>query len=126
MPLARTLCAVLLAVPLIIFGANYFLHVFPLPPGDGSPGTNLLQAMRDGHLMGFVAFSHVVAGVLLVVPQTRFLGALLQLPMTLGIVCFHISMQPAGLMMAIPMLLLNCVAAFEPERLRGLLPPAAT
>jgi putative oxidoreductase len=121
MRLAQTICAILLAIPLIIFGANYFLHVFPLPPGDGSPGANLLQAMRDGHFMAFVAFSHVVAGVLLAVPQTRFLGAILQLPMTIGIVSFHISMQPSGLVMAIPMLLLNCVAGFEPERLRALL-----
>jgi putative oxidoreductase len=126
MHIARLICAYLLAIPLIIFGANYFLHIFPLPPGDGSPGAALLQAMRDGHLMGFVAFSHVVAGVLLAVPQTRFLGAMLQLPMTIGIVSFHLAMQQSGLVMAIPMLILNVVAAFEPDRLRALLVLAKT
>ena len=116
----RTISAILLAIPLIVFGSNYFLHLFPLPPGDGSAGTQLIQAMRDGGLMAAIAFSHVVAGVLLVVPRTRFLGGLLQLPMSLGIVAFHLTMLPAGLTIAIPLLLLNLGAIADLPRLRAL------
>ena len=61
MNILRTVSAVLLAIPLIVFGGNYFLHLFPLPPGDGAVGDQLLQAMRDGGLMAPIAFSHVVA-----------------------------------------------------------------
>ncbi|HKQ67805.1 MAG TPA: hypothetical protein VJT73_00625 [Polyangiaceae bacterium] len=111
----------MLALPLLIFGSNYFFHIFPLPTGDANEGQRLLQAMRDGGLMTAVAFSHVVAGVMLVVPRTRFAGALLQLPMSLGITAFHVTMLPSGLVMAVPMLLLNLGALVDRVRLEGLI-----
>ena len=101
MKITRLIAAVLLALPLVAFGSNYFLHFMPMPPEDDSAGTALLQAMREDGLMSAIAFSHVVAGVLLLIPRTRFLGALLQLPMTLGILAFHITLLPAGNPMAI-------------------------
>jgi len=117
----RLISAVLLALPLIVFGSNYFLHLMPLPPGDGSPGAQLLEAMRTGGLMAPLAFSHVLVGVLLGVPRTRFVGALLQLPITLGIVAFHATLLPAGLGMGLVLLLLNLGALAEPSRWRALM-----
>jgi hypothetical protein len=58
---ARTAAAVVLALPLLVFGSNYFLGVFPLPPNDGSTGAALLDAMRSGGLMSWIAASHVVS-----------------------------------------------------------------
>lgn len=116
----RAICAWILALPLLIFGSNYFLHFFPLPAGNSDDGQRLLQAMRDGGLMTAIAFSHVVAGAMLVVPRTRFAGALLQLPMTIGITAFHVTMLPSGLLLAIPMLLLNLGALADATRLQNL------
>ena len=117
----RTVSALLLAIPMLVFGGNYFLCLFALPEGDGSAGSELLQAMRDGRLMEAIAFSHVVTGLLLIVPRTRFLGALLQLPMSIGILSFHLTMLPAGLGVAAVLLLLNLGAIADPPRLRTLL-----
>ena len=61
---ARIICAVLLAIPLIVFGGNYFVHVFDLPPGGASPGETLLQSMRDGGLMHAIA-ARLAGGALL-------------------------------------------------------------
>jgi putative oxidoreductase len=116
----RVVCAVLLALPFLVFGANYFIHIFPMPAGDGSAGAQLLQAMREGGLMSALAFSHVVVGVLLLVPRTRFLGAILQLPISIGIVAFHFTMQPAGLLMGSLLLLLNLAVLADPLRWRCL------
>ena len=77
--------------------------------------------MREGGLMAPIAISHVVAALLLLIPRTRFAGAMLQLPMTIGILAFHATMLPAGLVMAIPLLLLNLLALVDPIRLRVLL-----
>ena len=120
MKIIRLLSAILLALPLLVFGGNYFFHFFPMPPGDGSTGAELLQMMRDGGLMGSIAFSHIVIGILLLIPRTRTFGALMQLPLTIGIVFFHATMQPAGLAVAVVMLLLNLVAAWDPERIQAL------
>ncbi len=120
MSVLRIVSAALLAVPLLVFGGNYFVGLFELPAAGDSDGEQLLLALRDGGLMGAIAFSHVVAGVLLLVPRTRFLGALLQLPMSIGIVAFHVTMLPAGLPMALVMQLLNLGAMADPPKLRGL------
>ena len=100
----------LLAIPLIVLGANDFLHVFDLPEGGGSSGERLMASMQEGGLMAAIAASHVVIGVMLLVPRMRFLGALLQLPMSLGIVAFHATMMPEGLVVALVMLVLNVLA----------------
>ncbi len=114
----RIACAVLLALPLLLFGGGYFIK--PVKPQGSGAGVDLLLAMREGGLMTWICVSHVVVGVLLVIPRTRFFGALMQLPITLGIVAFHAAMLPEGLVMAVPMLLLNVGAMGEPDRLRAL------
>ncbi len=126
MRIARIVAAVLLALPLIVLGANDFVGLFELPPGDGLEGDRLLQLMRSGGLMSVVALSHVVIGVMLLVPRTRFAGALLQVPMSLGILAFHATMLPAGVGMAVILLVLNTIVLWHPTRVRQLVAsPAA-
>ncbi len=118
----RAVSAILLALPLLIFGGSYFFSSDePLAAEGISPastaGLDLLQSMRDGGLMAAVAGSHVLVALLLGVPRTRFFGALMQLPMTLGIVAFHATMFLEGIGPAIAMLLLNIGALADKERL---------
>ena len=113
----RIVCAVLLALPLILFGGNHFVQAFELPPGAGGAGEDLLQALRDGGLMTWIAASHVVIGLGLLVPRTRFAAGLLQLPISLGIVAFHATMLPEGNGIAIVMLVLNLALLFEPLKI---------
>jgi len=119
----RMTSAWLLGIPLIIFGANYFVHAFDLPAGGGSSGERLLESMRDGGLMAAIAASHVLIGVMLLVPRMRFMGALLQLPMSIGITAFHATMLPEGLVVALVMLVLN-VFALDITRARLMLADA--
>jgi hypothetical protein len=77
-----------------------------------------MQAMRKGGLMAPIAFSHVVVAGLLLFPRTRFVGGLLQLPMSLGMVAFHATMLPGGLVTAIPLLLFNVGVLADWARLR--------
>jgi putative oxidoreductase len=121
MNVVRTIAAVLLALPFLIFGLNYFLHFFAIPEGGGSAGDRLLQAIREGGLMKYIAFSHIVAAILMLYPRTRFLGALLQLPMVIGIMSFHLSMLPAGVGFAAILLLLNLIVLADPMKWRCLL-----
>ncbi|MGI9551378.1 MAG: hypothetical protein ACR2MT_09275 [Aurantibacter sp.] len=121
MKIVRLISVILLALPLLLFGSNYFIDFLPAPPPLDSIGFDLLQMMRDGGLMVFIALSHVVIGVLLLVPRTRFLGALLQLPISIGIVCFHITMEPAGLAVGMVLFLLNLLVLWDSEKIRKLL-----
>lgn len=115
---ARLICAILLALPLLGFGASYFIPgVEPPPPPDpDASGVKLIEAMRAGGLMAAIAASHVVIGVMLLVPRLRFAGGLLQLPMSIGILAFHVTMLPAGLPPAIVMIALNAVVIADRDR----------
>ena len=115
----RLVAAFLLALPLAIFGAKYFGEFIPMQEDDSS-GFDLLMDMRAGGLMLWIALSHLAVAGLLVLPRTRFAGALLQLPLSLGIVAFHGSMMPAGIGPGVIPLVLNLVVLAEPERLRDL------
>ena len=110
----------LLALPLFVFGVNHFVGVFELPEAPDSAGGALLQSMHDGGLMAAVAASHVVIALLLFAPRTRFAGAVLQLPMSLGILAFHYTMLPDGLIVAGVMLALNLLAMADRDRLADL------
>lgn len=118
----RLLAAILLALPLGVFGANYFAGWFDVPTDD-SAGGQLLQAMRDGGLMSAIAVSHVLVAILLLVPRTRFIAAILQLPMTIGIAAFHATMLPEGNGIAFILLTFNLLILLEPVRWRTLLAP---
>ena len=120
MKIARLVAALLLALPLILFGTNYFLEFFAVEQPATAGGLELLEALREGGLMGPIALSHVVIGLMLIVQPVRFVGALLQLPMSLGILAFHVTMMPEGNGFAAVMLALNLVVLADPKRLRAL------
>ncbi len=120
MNIARTIAAWLLALPLIIFGGNYFVQAFALPEGAGGPGDQLLKLMYDGGLMAWVALSHVAIGMMLLVPRLRFAGGLLQLPISLGILAFHMTILPEGNGVALIMVTLNVIVLADGTRMRAL------
>jgi len=78
------------------------------------------RLMRDGGLFAWVVLGHAITGVMLLVPRWRFLGALIQLPITLGIAAFNLTMFPPGVTPALIMLALNLVALADPVALRAL------
>tara|TARA_R110002126_G_scaffold1402_8_gene7971 strand:+ start:1916 stop:2299 length:384 start_codon:yes stop_codon:yes gene_type:complete len=126
MRLLRTFCALLLALPLLGSTANHFLD-FARPPVDGALGLEILESLREGGLMLWVALGHGLIGVLLLLPRSRFLAGLVQLPISLGIVAFNVTLYPPGIPLAIAMLALNLGLILDAERLQAVVqPPAVT
>ncbi|MBT8233408.1 MAG: hypothetical protein HKO66_05750 [Saprospiraceae bacterium] len=81
--------AFLLAIPLIVFGSNYFIDMIPKPPDDGSIGLDMLETMRSGGMMVYVALGHIIIGLMLIFKKTRYVASILQLPISLAIVFFN-------------------------------------
>ena len=122
MKTVRLIASILLAIPLIIFGGNYFVHFFEMAtPEETNAALDLLQAMRDGGLMAYVAAGHFICGILLLIPKFRLLGALMHLPLSIGMVGFHLSMMPEGLIMVLIILALNILAAWDTDKIKGLI-----
>ena len=121
----QAVSAVLLSVPLIGSAANHVFKWAKPPMSDGSRGAQMWELIRDGGLMDWLAVGHLVLGILLLLPRTRFAAGLMQLPITIGIVAFNVTMFPRGIPLAIGMLVLNLGVVLTPRDLRRLLAPSA-
>jgi hypothetical protein len=117
--------AILLSVPLIGSAANHVFKWVKPPMSDGSRGAQMWELIRDGGLMDWLAVGHLLLGILLLVPRTRFAAGVMQLPITIGIVAFNTTMFPRGVALAIGMLVVNLCVVLQPRDLRRLLAPSA-
>ncbi|MDG1492016.1 MAG: hypothetical protein P8R43_08990 [Planctomycetota bacterium] len=116
----RVLACTGLSLPLLGSAANHVLQVIEPPAGDGLLGTEMWRLMREGGLFVWVVLGHLVTGVMLLIPRWRFVGALIQLPITLGIAAFNLTMFPPGVIPALIMVALNLIALADPVALRAL------
>lgn len=119
----QTACALLLAIPLVGAAANHAFKWVAPPMDDGSRGARMWELIREGGLMDWLAVGHLVLGVLLLVPRTRFAAGMMQLPVTIGIVAFNVTMFPRGIPLAVAMLLVNLGVVLNARDLRRLLAP---
>ena len=94
----------------LVTSAEYSRQEALVPPGVVQA---TLTAMRDGGLMTAIAGSHLLIGLLLLIPWTRFAGGILQLPMSVGMAAFHFTMLPEGLGFALGILALNLLVITE-------------
>jgi hypothetical protein len=121
----QAVSAMLLSVPLIGSAVNHAFKWVSPPMSDGSRGAEMWELIRDGGLMDWLAVGHLLLGILLLVPRTRFAAGMMQLPITIGIVVFNVTMFPAGIPLAIAMLVVNLGVVLAPRDLRRLLAPSA-
>jgi hypothetical protein len=123
MPRLQAACALLLSLPLVGSAANHAFKWVKPPMDDGSRGAQMWQLIREGGLMDWLAVGHLVLGVLLLAPRTRFAAGVMQLPVTIGIVAFNVTMFPRGVPLAIAMLAVNLGVVLRTTDLRRLLAP---
>lgn len=100
--IAPTVARVLLGLPFLVFGLNFFLHFLPQPPMDPAAGA-FLGALVTGKLLTIIKVVEVVAGVALLANRFVPLALTLLAPALVGIVMFHGVFEPSGLV--IPLVL---------------------
>ena len=83
-------------------GLNKFFNYMPVPDNLPEKLTKAMAAfMEIGWLMPLVAVAELVGGVLIIIPKTRALGALIIFPVMVGIVLTHIVQDRTGLPIAL-------------------------
>ena len=120
----QLVCALLLSVPLFGSAANHVLELVEPPLDDGSAGFRMWEIIRGDGLMDWLAAGHLVLAILLLVPRTRFAAGFAQLPITVGIVAFNVTMFPSGVPLALGMLAVNLGVVLRPADLRRLVDDA--
>ncbi len=79
-------------------GLNKFFNYMPAPKEMPEKMAKTMAAFLEiGWLLPLVGVIEVLGGVLLIIPRTRALGAIVILPVLTGILLANISMAPSGL-----------------------------
>lgn len=89
-------------------GLNKFFNYLPLPDDLPESMLKVTEAFTTiGWLMPLVGLFEVIGGVLFIIPKTRALGAIVILPIMVGILLTSIVHVPSGLPLAATLFLIN-------------------
>ncbi len=89
-------------------GLNKFFAYMPVPNDLPEKMIKMSTAMMEiGWLLPLVATAEILGGLLLILPKTRALGAILLFPILVGILLTHLTAAPDGLPMAFLLLAIH-------------------
>ena len=95
-------------------GLNKFFNYIPVPKDLPEGLLKVLGAfMEIKWLLPLVAVVEIVGGILVITNKFRALGAILILPVTVGILLTHIINAPSGLILALILFVINSWIIFE-------------
>ncbi|SRR5712692_2939284 len=112
MKIAALIARILLGLVFLVFGLNGFLNFMPgsLPSG---PAGQFLSLLAQSHYDLFVSALQVAGGALLLLNRYVPLALVLLGPVIVNIVLFHLLMDPGGLPLAIPVVILWGIVFFR-------------
>jgi uncharacterized membrane protein YphA (DoxX/SURF4 family) len=95
-------------------GLNKFLNYMPMPEEMPESMLKVMEAfLAIGWLLPLVGIIEIIAGMLFILPKTRALGAIMMLPIMVGILLTNIVNIPSGLPLAIMLFVINLWVLFE-------------
>ncbi len=98
----------LFGVMFINAGLNKFFNYMPMPKDMPASMQKLMAAfMQIGWLIPLVAVVEIVGGILVIFSKYRALGAIIILPVMIGILLVNIFNAPSGLPIALVLLVIN-------------------
>uniref|UniRef100_UPI00404B37D6 DoxX family protein n=2 Tax=Gelidibacter sp. TaxID=2018083 RepID=UPI00404B37D6 len=107
MKIFKFILCLLFSLMFINAGLDKFLHYMPIPPME----PELLKVgeafMTISWLMPLIAIVGIIGGLLFIFPKTRALGAIVILPVMVGIMLHNAVYMPIGLAIAGILFLIN-------------------
>lgn len=116
MKIVKTIVFILFGLVFILFGLDKFFHYMPMPkdlPEEAEKAFGAL--MQLPWLLPLVGFIEAVGGLLILFPKTRTFGAIVLLPVMIGIVLHNLTVAPAaaGIGIALVLFLINLLILFD-------------
>ncbi len=85
----------------IFSGLNKFFNFVPMPPMPEASANDFKAMMEISWLIPLVAIAEIVGGLLIMLPKTRALAALILTPVMVGILLANTLVDTSGMPMAI-------------------------
>jgi putative oxidoreductase len=83
-------------------GLNKFFNYMPMPENAPAEGMKDWGAMMEiSWLMPLVAIAEIIGGILIIIPKTRALGAIIIFPVMVGILLTHLLVDTSNLPVAL-------------------------
>lgn len=97
-----TVLSAIFGLLLINGGLDKFLHYMPTPEDLNPELIKDFEALVEiSWLIPLIALAELIGGALLIFPKTRALGALIVLPVMVGVLLTHIFVDPSQIIVAI-------------------------
>ena len=107
MKILKTIFSTIFGLMFINAGLDKFFHYMPMPELEPEM-IKLYEAFGTiVWLMPLIGFIELLGGLLFIFPKTRALGAIVILPITIGIIIHNAVFMPEGLAIAGPFFLVN-------------------
>ncbi len=87
---------ILSGLMLINSGLNIFFHYMPMPQMSEELASVFGSLTHIKWLLPMVAITELIGGILLILPKTRALGAIVLLPVMLGATIHHLAYDVSG------------------------------
>jgi len=95
-------------------GLNKFLNYLPMPKDLPESMTKVMSAfMQISWFFPLVGLIEIIGGILFIIPKFRALGAIIILPVMVGILLLNIFDAPSGLAIALVMFAINIWVIIE-------------
>ena len=107
MKIIKLIICLLFGLMFINAGLNKFLNYMPMEKMSEEQMKMMEALMTIKWLMPLTGVIETVAGLLFIIPKTRALGAIMILPVMVGIVCHNVIFEPSGLPLVLTLFLIN-------------------
>ncbi|RNI22583.1 DoxX family protein [Rufibacter latericius] len=98
---------------MVNFGLNKFFHYIPMPEASPEMMPVIMALVTTGWILPLVAVAEIVGGILIAIPRYRSLGALVILPVMVGIVVHHFAHDRASVGLSLVLFAINVWVIYE-------------
>jgi putative oxidoreductase len=107
MKIVKLVLCILFGLMFVNAGLNKFFNYMPMPEMTAEQMKLMEAFIKLSWLMPLVGGVEVIGGLLFMFPKTRALGAIVILPVMVGVVLHNAVFEPSGLAIALPFFLIN-------------------
>mgnify|MGYP000978065657 CR=1 FL=1 len=106
MKIVKNIVFILFGLAFVFFGTAKFINIMPVPEMTEEQLSIVEALMKLKWLTPLVGCMEIAGGLLIVFPKTRALGAIILLPILIGVFLHHSTLDPSGTPMAAVLLLI--------------------